>query len=702
MNNNNYGGDNGTNVNLSRIMNVHLVMVVVSTIGGLGIAVEGALLHWEFWMLPLMVIGILWLWVCYVLQLYTLKTRELIYVIYIMVAFLFHGVHETSFFDVALVANLMMVTVSGADNRKYLDYGLIEYVIIFFIQIYLAVKGDGLSTDSLSISRIILHIFTVFIIYNLCKNSVIQRSHSIKRIADFQNDAKRANESMEDFLSNISHEFRTPINVVTGMSSLLMKENEDDKVIAIKRAGDRLAEQVSDILDYNEIIGHRLILDKEKYEITSLVNDVIQTMKKMAVDKNIELVVDIHPDVPLVMAGDVVKIRKIFIHLISNAFKFINHGGVYIGISATERYYGVNLNIEIQDTGKGMSREEIAAISDILYQADKGRDRSTGGIGLGLTIVYGFAHAMNGFVRIESEVGKGTSVKVSIPQEVLDHRPCLSVDQSDEKKIVTYIKTEKYKIPEVRDYYQRMIESLSRKMRIPVYPVTSFKDLKKVIDKIEITHLFLGQEEYEENEKYFDELSRSVTVVVNIREDYSVKRDTNVLPVVRPLYGLSIVNILNSKDGIYAKDKREAEEKPLFRGVRALIVDDEVMNLIVASGLFGDYEMITDTAQSGKEAINKCNENKYDVVFMDHMMPEMDGVEAMKRIKELVKNRSEDVVIIALTANAVSGAREMFIKEGFDGFIAKPIEIVEFERVMKRVLPPSRIIYKEENNDRNY
>jgi CheY-like chemotaxis protein len=116
------------------------------------------------------------------------------------------------------------------------------------------------------------------------------------------------------------------------------------------------------------------------------------------------------------------------------------------------------------------------------------------------------------------------------------------------------------------------------------------------------------------------------------------------------------------------------------------VVDDEPMNLVVASCLFRDYEMVVDTADSGKDAIRKFRDNDYDIVFMDHMMPEMDGVEAMKRIKEAAGDMGKTAAIVALTANAVSGAREMFIKVGFDGFIAKPINTADFERVMLRVL----------------
>ena len=153
----------------------------------------------------------------------------------------------------------------------------------------------------------------------------------------------------------------------------------------------------------------------------------------------------------------------------------------------------------------------------------------------------------------------------------------------------------------------------------------------------------------------------------------------------KPFYCFPVATVLNAY-----WDKSDTEIGKMYcPGIRALVVDDEPMNLVVATGLFREYEMLIDTASSGREAIKKYRADDYDVVFMDHMMPEMDGVEAMKMIKEAAIEKQKHVKVVALTANAVSGAREMFIKEGFDGFIAKPINLADFERVMLRILPES-------------
>ena len=155
----------------------------------------------------------------------------------------------------------------------------------------------------------------------------------------------------------------------------------------------------------------------------------------------------------------------------------------------------------------------------------------------------------------------------------------------------------------------------------------------------------------------------------------------------KPLYAYPIIKILNEGIAVKGIDYTDNYVKPEFTGVKALIVDDEPMNLVVATSLFSEYKMEIDTAGSGKEAIKKYISGDYDIVFMDHMMPEMDGVEAMKRIKRFAEENGRNTKIVVLTANVVSGAKEMFLSEGFDGFISKPINIADFERVMLGVLP---------------
>ena len=347
----------------------------------------------------------------------------------------------------------------------------------------------------------------------------------------------------------------------------------------------------------------------------------------------------------------------------------------------------MNLTIEMTDTGIGMNRNAIRSVTEGMYQENKKRDRSSGGIGLGLFIVYGFAHRMGGFVKIESEKGNGSTVRVTIPQKVVDASPCLALRESYEGAVLFHVRPDKYKVAKLRDFYRSMASNLAAGVHVPLYPAETVYEVERLKEKYHVSTVFMGQEEYEENRGYFEELAKEdIVVAVSAGSDFKLPAGSRVMLMPKPLYAYPIMKILNDGRSASDLDGNEYTEKPVFSDVRALIVDDEPMNLIVASSIFREYKMIIDTADSGKDAINKVRDNDYDVVFMDHMMPEMDGVEAMRRIKAVAADRGREIIVIALTANAVSGAREMFMRVGFDGFIAKPIQTADFERVMLREL----------------
>ena len=672
---------------MKQTVNERFIILLVS-IACLGLSIESIMIGWEFWVPPLIIIGIICLWFMQISGKPEFGLRKVLYCAFIMLAIFYHGVHSTSFFDVALIAVLSLITFSLFDSVIMMNVILFEYIVLLIIQIFLNSYTKEIVFDELNISRVILHICVVGLVYFDCVKSI--HDHSDRKKSEEEKDAKieAVDADMEDFLSNISHELRTPVNVVNGMSEMLIKKGVGEEIFSIKRAGIRLAYQIEDIQDYTECKRKKVILEEDVYMSTSLINDVVVGFRFLENDKNLELIVDMAPTVPTKMKGDVKKLHKIFRHLLENAMKFTRRGGIYVKLFTENTDYGVNLCIEMTDTGIGMDSKAVALVSEGMYQVNKKRNRSSGGIGLGLYIVYGFAHRMGGFVNIESEKGKGTTVRVTIPQEVVDKHPCLTLSKNFHGDILFHVRSDKYKVPKVRDFYRAMASNLAAGIRVSLYPTQTVQEIEDLKEKLNVSAVFMGQEEYEENPEYFDEMSRGdIIVAVSAYTGFKANPGSRVIVMPKPLYAYPVIKVINEGRNVGDLSKSEHGAKPVFRGVRALVVDDEPMNLVVATGLFKEYEMIIDTAGSGKESIAKFKENDYDVIFMDHMMPEMDGVEAMKLLKKTAEEMGKSVVIIALTANAVSGAREMFIREGFNGFIAKPINIADFERVMLRELP---------------
>ena len=663
----------------------HNFVVGILMITSIGVIIEGVAMGWEFWVPPLIAAGLIAMFVMHILQYRQRSFRENFYFVFAMIIAFYHGVHVTSFLDIVVVSALLMVTFSLLLRQELLTFILTEFFLLIIMQIVLGLKNDPASFDTFTVMKLVLHCIAEICGFVALREAIRMSRRDSEELEQRNIERLADKEDMEDFLVNISHELRTPVNVINGMSNLILKNEQREDVSSINDAGMRLAHQIEDIQYYSELQRGDLILADEKYMITSLINDIILASGFYKKERNMDLVVDLDPSVPTMMQGDPARLSKITLHLLDNAFKFTKSGGVYLRVSTIRHDTVTNLVIEVKDTGIGMSEKEIDRINIGMYQSNRKRNRSTGGIGLGLPIVYGIVRCMNGFVSVKSRKNEGTSVCISIPQTVIDPAPCLRVDAGRFINAVHYLDQKFYTDTRSWEFYRTMVINTATDLRINLYYAPTIADLKRLIERGDITNIFMGEREYEADREYFDGISENITVAVCARDSFR-PGSGNIAVIPRPLYGYSVVRILNGNFRRLREADNE-EGRPVLDGVRALVVDDERMNLIVAKGLFGEYNMKVDTAMSGKEAIKKYMENEYDVVFMDHMMPEMDGVEAMKKIKEAAVQQGKAARVIALTANVVSGAREMFMREGFDGFIGKPIVISEFERTMNRVLP---------------
>ncbi len=665
------------------------LMISIATLAGISCILQNYFGGWEFWVPAIVLAGGIILWWLHIAQGINPAARINICFVYFAFLLFYHGVHDTSLFDISVSVVLFMVTFTMADRIKLLNLIVAEFAVVMMIQFYFLYTEGKLNMDGFTTMRIIYHVGTVLVMYIFSRITIKYRVLEHDRIVRWQESVNANDHDMEDFLSNISHELRTPVNVISGITTLMQKRDDSKELVSIQSAGIRLAHQIEDIQDYTEIKRGEMLLEDDNYMCISLINDVVAGYKARENKNDLELVVDLDPETPTMLRGDVKKIHKLFRHLLDNAIKFTHKGGVYIKVFSIPREYGVNLMIEVTDTGIGMTRADISRVSKGMYQANKKRNRSTGGIGIGLPIVYGLVHNMGGFVKISSVKGKGTTIRLSIPQYIVDPAPCMSVKDGIREDMIFYVKPEKYKVPEVREFNRQMVVNLATGLKGRLYHAGEKRELEQLISDLNVSHIFTGQEEYEADHDLLDKLSGDgYKVVVSADDGFKADPGSGVLVMPKPLYGFPVVRILNGDEAGFGD---VSTEKLRFTGVSALVVDDEPMNLVVATGLLREYKMFADTAESGKEAIEKYRNGEYDIVFMDHMMPEMDGVEAMKRIRQEAEESGKNPIIIALTANALSGAKEMFMREGFDGFIAKPIDIGEFEHVMKRILPEDMI-----------
>jgi len=339
----------------------------------------------------------------------------------------------------------------------------------------------------------------------------------------------------------------------------------------------------------------------------------------------------------------------------------------------------VILKIEVSDTGIGIKNEDKKKLFNSFQQVDSKRNRNVEGTGLGLAITRQLLDLMGGSIRFDSEYNKGTTFFIKIPQKIVDRMPSVPVPDHKPRTVVFILN--EY----VRNQIHKDLDRIGAEF-VEVENCDNLDEYKPeylIIDKSELTNMLLN---------YLEKHSEIQCLAV---ADYASRSSVmlpNVHVIRKPVYSLGLYNAMGvSNIKLFTDTSEEETFNFVAPEARVLVVDDNSVNLTVAKGLLEPLKMQVDLAQSAGEAIDLMNQVRYDAIFMDHMMPEIDGVEATHIIRRLMPEY-DGVAIIALTANAVSGAKEMFLAEGMDDFVAKPIELKEITAKLHKWLPKEKIV----------
>ena len=504
--------------------------------------------------------------------------------------------------------------------------------------------------------------------------------------------------SKSSFLASMSHEIRTPMNAITGMAELLLRGELSDEARSyaqdIKQAGNNLISIINDILDFSKIEAGRLEIVPAKYMLSSLINDTVNIIRMRLVEKPIRFFTNIDSYIPNSLIGDEVRIRQILLNLLSNAVKYSEKGHIGLSITEKKRESGqVWLEITVEDTGKGIRPEDQARLFGEFVQVDAKTNRGIEGTGLGLAITKRLCIAMGGDITVESEYGNGSKFIASILQGIDSETPFAAVEDPAQKKILVY---------EGRSVYAKSVCWSLDNMLVPYTLVTKHEDFIEALNNQKWFYVFSAYSFHEKIKPLLENPSvpNMVPPLALMVEWGTEAYIPNVRFLHLPVQTLSIANILNGK--LDSKDSIEpmaASSATLFslKHTRLLVVDDIITNLKVAEGLLAPYNATVDTCSSGARAIELVKERYYDILFMDHMMPGMDGLETTAVIRGLEGEYFKTIPIIALTANAVLGMREMFIEEGFNDFLAKPIEVSKLEEILDRWIPKEKKEWGKKN-----
>lgn len=611
--------------------------------------------------------------------------------------YVFYSVSFTS----VLASMMVLIVLLGSFCIPQIVWIGVFFSTITMLYHALFLRSVNFSTAN-DVLRFGLHALSVYVISLVTGLTIRTRQEMNEKLMENIRELELVEKSKDDFMVNISHEIRTPINAVCGMSEAILQEDIPTgvrrDVIDIQTAGRNLLSTVSNILDFSELESGKTELAEESYNITSTITDIINMAVTLENGKNLELIVDCDADLPSNLLGDEQKFRRIVMNLMDNAVKFTKEGGIVLRIRSRKEAYGANLMVSIRDSGIGMEQADLEKIFASFSQVNSGRNREEGGIGLGLAITKELVRSMGGFITVESEPGNGTEFRFTIPQKVLDETPIVSIRNKSSVYAACYINMDKYDYSVVREGYEKSIRHIAEQFGIMFRICRNLSELKRRMENENYTHIFIGWEEYGEDKEFFDELAKQIRVVLILDYEQETQIGGNMLRIYKPFTVLSIAAVLNGQK-IARGEEQHIRHRFIAPEAKVLVVDDNAMNLKVMARLLLPYQIKTVMALGGQEALEKLGTMEYDCVFLDHMMPEMDGVETLHRIRQKPGAYFQTLPVIAFTANAIGGAREMFLEEGFDDFIAKPIELSVLERMLHRYIPLTKQMEVEDQAD---
>lgn|GEM_PF-517361 len=499
--------------------------------------------------------------------------------------------------------------------------------------------------------------------------------------------AEEASRAKSDFIAVMSHEIRTPMNAIIGMSELILREHIPPKIyehaLSIKHAGANLLSMINDILDFSKIESGKLEIIPVRYSFASLMNDVISIIRLRITEKPILFVANIDCNIPDKLMGDDVRIRQILLNLLNNAVKYTKEGYISLNVEGEIGENTVTLKIEISDSGIGIKEKDLGRIFGNFIQVDAAKNKGVEGAGMGLAIAKSLCREMGGDISVESEYNMGSKFTVSFPQTFVEYRKFASVDDPQDKQVLIY---------ETRTIYANSIARSVENLGVSCTLVSNQSDFFEKLKGFAYPFVFVSSFLLENARRTIEKLGLDSKLVL-LAEFGEVVAAQNIKTIAMPAHSVSIANILNDvADSVDYNGSKEIAARFVAPSARILIVDDIVTNLKVVEGLMSPYKMNIDVCKSGTEAIELVKANYYDLVFMDHMMPEMDGIEATEKIREIEDESGyyKKLPIIALSANAVRGMKEMFLQNGMNDFLAKPIEMPKLNSILEKWIPRNK------------
>ena len=534
--------------------------------------------------------------------------------------------------------------------------------------------------NALLFCRIIAALFimgTVCGVHTSYRSRVLRRE--IEKSIAMERQAEQLSYAKDMFLVNVSHEIRTPLNAILGVTELLLDQDVDERIkdsaFQMDNSSKALLSITNELMDFSKLDDKEPAIADKPYYIGDIINELVNMISVRFADYNMELFTDISPDIPEQLVGDVVLVRQLMMTVLAGIVKSIRNGKVFLRIrKENEADNRICLFVQIRVEGSfGYSYKES------LRQSNAGKSERDETV---IPLPYRLIQYLDGKMYME-ENDNNRIYSFHIRQSYVPGKTLVNGADSKRVKVLFYENTA---------FQGSTLAKALTDMNISFCQAADDDlFLRECIDA-SYTHIMIAAERYESIKNKMEDVLRPQSVI--LIGSYMIAVDDVLVKMTfsRPVNCMNLDALLSGKHSSMIRHRG-------YRGgficpdAHIMVVDDNIVNLEVATSMLNRYQAKVSVAASGKECLKMLETETVDLIFLDYMMPEMDGIDTLKNIKALGDPKLETVPIVALTANAVSGAREMFLGEGFDEYISKPIERDKFEKVLRSCLPEDMIVY---------